>query len=101
MRRVGGERHPPCSRGSLWSHTRPASSAANRCVRPLSRYRSGVPRSEPRLVPEEATGHGHPGGLLPLRFLLVGVVRAWEGLEHPESVGPDPAESLDLPHFSD
>jgi hypothetical protein len=52
-------------------------------------------------VPEEATAHEHPGGLLPLRFLLVGVVRAWEGLEHPESVGPDPAESLDLPHFSD
>ena len=51
-------------------------------------------------MPEEATGHEHPGGLL-LRFLLVGVLRAWEGLELPESFGPDPAESLDLPHFSD
>ena len=46
-------------------------------------------------MPEEATGHEHPGGLLLLRFLLVGVVRASEGLELPESVGPDPAESLD------
>jgi len=46
-------------------------------------------------VPEEATGNEHPGGLLPLRFLLVGLVRAWEGLELPESVGPNPAESLD------
>ena len=49
-------------------------------------------------MPEGATDRGHPGGLL-LRFLLVGVLRASEGLELPESVGPDRAESLDLPHF--